>query len=148
MIRWFQIQIERVKRMVYWGWNLRDSYDFDTMCMYQMMALKLERIHDVMKNHSHLQWNSDERNNSMRKLSEAKMLAKRISKERYDMRAWEETEARYGVDFSNGLPIWKYCPEKAQKFFLTRAKHYDKMEKYEWERFHYLLEKYSKHWWD
>jgi hypothetical protein len=50
--------IEKIKRMVYWGWTMRNSYDFDYGYCQEVFLLKLKRLQHEMNTcefHSNLE---------------------------------------------------------------------------------------------
>lgn len=154
----FRSKYEMLCRMAFWAWHMRWSWDFDAHTIYQMTYLKLKKIHECMLNHGHCVWNSDPLNNRMRKLAEAKVLAKRLADDDYDMAAWYETEDRYGhkswttpVDggkYHQYHSTWIKNPKQAEIFYKARTKHHAARKKTDLRRYHYLLEKYSRQWWD
>jgi hypothetical protein len=44
--------IEKIKRIVYWGWTLRDSHDFDFGYSEQALLFKLRRLQECMNTDS------------------------------------------------------------------------------------------------
>lgn len=103
-------------------------------------------------------WNDDQESNRMRKLSEAKVLARRLSENEYDFRAFQEADERFDY-FSYTTPEddykyfrmhsgYKKTPERAKMFKKGRDKIYHAQQKYEQDRLFYLLNKYIGLWWD
>jgi hypothetical protein len=152
----FHTYKEQIQRMWFWAWKMRKNYDFDALFVYDVIYLKLERIDHVMKNHSHLVWNSDESNNLMRKLCEAKGLAKRISEFDYDTQAWIDTDDRFkyiswfeeGDQYTTYHSKWSVEPNRAKLFLKARGNHYKQMKESDKKRLFYLLDKYLEYWWD
>lgn len=149
--------IESIKRFFYWGWKLRHSYDFDAHSIYPMLQLKLERVYNEMLNNSHLVWNSDPNNKQMRKLKEAGLLAERLSSDRYELKAFTDTEEKFGYSrtwkkLDNGMLSYKSKWVKNDKlgglYFKSRITYYSNLRKAELKRFHHLLERYTSNWWD
>lgn len=144
--------IEKIKRMLFWGWKLRDSYDFDAHTIYEILYLKLDRVYNVMLNNSHLMWNDSPDTPGMRRLREARDLALRFSQdfEEYDHRAFDETRKLFGpsnMQFTdNGVTSdWG---EDAHRYLNIRRKHWNKVKSEQHKRLFYLIEKYTCHWWD
>lgn len=157
MIYWFKHKYEQIQRFFFWGWKLRNSHDWDSHTIYEMLYLKLDRIYDTMKKDSHLMWNSDEKNNGMRKLLEAKGLARDLYDNQFgNNRVYfhekfqfprEEGDifAKLGVSF----PDAKIIDKKLWKFYFKKdIEREDKRQKEKVDRLHYLLTKYIQHWWD
>lgn len=71
-----------VNRFFYWGWKLRNNYDWDGYCVYEMLALKLKRMEVEMKKHGNCMWNSEpdsEEYQLMRRLERAAELAHKLN---------------------------------------------------------------------
>lgn len=68
---------EKIKRMIFWGWKMRNSYDYDAHTIYEMLQWKLERLLHVFKYDGHCVWNNSEDNKRMKDLKEAIELLKR-----------------------------------------------------------------------
>lgn len=158
VVQWFRVQYQILERMLYWGWKMRYNYDFDAQFVYVVIALKLERVHKCMKEHSHLEWNSTEKSNLMRKLAEAKILAKKVAKEKYDRHStlFHETYSCAGRKnnwleeaMAQHYPKTRPISEEMYRAFFIKAIERDSAEKAaDMRRLHYLLEKYTGHWWD
>lgn len=162
----FRSNYERLCRMLYWGWHMRDSYDFDAQTLYEMTYRKLDRVYYVMKNHGHLMWNSNENNRLMRELREARELARRMWQDEYDMKAFYEIEKRFGklktwsepAEYSSKFgqlyrfrSFWGGTPEtdeKARPVYRRRIEHWQKVKRLHKKRLFYLLEKNTESWWD
>jgi hypothetical protein len=162
-IGWCRSKYEMVRRMLYWGWHMRWSWDFDAQTMYEMIYRKLDRLHYVFKNYSHMQWNSDENNGRMKELREARELARRCWQDEYDMKAFYEIEEKYGElkTWSEKLPdekglysyhsLWGGSKEKdeaARPVYRRRSEHWRKVEMLHKKRLWYLIEKNIDGWWD
>ena len=149
---------EQVERFFYWGWKLRHNYDFDAQTVYELLYLKLDRIYNCMKEYSHLEWNSTPDSNLMRKLAEARGLAKRLHDYDYNHSAFLEADAKFEykvwsepIEGSSNFILqsnWMYKEKEAKLYLKARKKHYAKMLEIDKKRFYYLLDKYLEHWWD
>lgn len=161
LVRWFYKTKEMLERMVYWGWKMRWSWDFEAHMIYDLLHNKLERLYVCFRDHSHCVWNSSEKNNAMRKLKEASMLAKRLYEDNYDIRAFEETDQRFEyydwtepVNTNNKYSgsywrsSYKRTPKRAELFRKGRDKIYQKQKKHEKERLFKLMNQYLHVWWD
>jgi len=153
----FRRLFNTLERVRYWGWNMRNNYDFGAQYIYEMLYHKLDRTYRYMRDNGHCVWNESENSNLMRKLREARELAYRIWKDEEDIKAFEETDERYGFKMwttpegngSHRLHItWERNPEEARKFRERRTRHYESIRKYYRERFYYLMSKYLERWWD
>lgn len=157
-INWFRSKKEMIARMLFWGWKLRWSWDFDASTMYEITYLKLSRVHDCMKKHGHLVWNANHNSNLMRKLAETKMLAKKLSEDDYHRyysqfhnQYKREDEEMCELDKMMGIhyPDAKSINSKLYSFMIKKAFASDALEKKnDKNRFYYLLNKYQDHWWD
>jgi len=149
-----------LKRMLFWGWNLRNSYDFDANTVYRVLFLKLERIHNEMKYNSHLDWNSTESSKLMKRLCEAKMLAKKLSEQEYQKnynfikQKYKNTEGNNRIFIlidmeKSWYPNAKNIDRKTFNFFIKASFSKDRKEYIiDKNRLFYLLNKYLEHWWD
>lgn len=157
--------LKRILRFFYWGWMLKDSYDFDAQYIYQMLYLKLERMEKSFTLNGHCVWNSNPNNKEMRKLRIAKTLAKRLWEDddkteqdeinRLDLK-WGETIREF-TPAPNGLNRYTIKnrnvdsveeQEKANKeYFSVHEKSSRKMQSEKKELFK-LLSKHIDTWWD
>ena len=157
--------LKRILRFFYWGWMLKDSYDFDAQTIYQMLYLKLERMERSFTSNGHCVWNSDPNNKGMRKLRVAKNLAKRLWEEddkteqdeinRLDLK-WGERDREF-IPTKNGLNrfIIKNKNTKSEEEQLKADKEYfsiyeksSKKMEYEKKQLFKLLSKHINYWWD
>ena len=154
---WFIGQYERIKRMIYWAWVMRDSYDYCATTTYEAIYHKLDRVYKYNRDCGHLMWNSDETNNQMRKLNEARILAKRLNEwESHERHAVDimsrfksnEERRRLGI-FSDLFPNAKPIDSKLYNFYFMAA-HEKDSKRYQQSkaRLFYLLNKYIDVWWD
>ncbi len=147
---------EQLGRMIFWSKAMRKSYDFDAGTIYEMLHHKLDRLYNCFKNEGHCVWNSDTSNNPMRKLNEARSLAKRLSEDKYTIRAFSEAEEKFGYKFrfdksDEGSLVkggFTNNPKRAELFYKGRDKVYRKQREYEKKRLFYLLENYIDQLWD
>jgi len=155
---WFYGLYEQLKNFFFFGWNLRKSKNYCATTIYDALYLKLDRIYDVMLNHSHLEWNSSPNNKSMRRLNEAREIAKKLSQDDwYDLS--DKESIKFLHKYTNKLRdsnIFGDCFPKAKlvddKFFtigfkkaVERDEAYISTLK---DRLFYLLKKYDTSWWD
>ena len=159
-IKYFIVsKYEMLKRMAFWAWNMRYSYDFDAHTVNRMIYLKLNRVYTCMRDDSHLLWNSSESNTRMRQLKETVELFKRASEDDYSMRAFDETEEKFGklktwtepVEGKPGLSWYKSKwpnDKQARVFYEKRIKHWANVEKQNSERMWHLLSSNINNWWD
>lgn len=55
-IRPYYKYTEMLKRMIFWGWNMRWSWDFDAQTIYDVLLLKLKRLKESFDHEGHLCW--------------------------------------------------------------------------------------------
>jgi hypothetical protein len=149
---------EMFNRMIFWAWKMRWSWDFDIHTVYEMLYLKLDRSYNCFLKNGHLVWNSNPNNKLMRRLQEARYLAKRLCDDEYKMRAFYETNEKFVHYFKTfkiknkslyeSISNWKNKPRLAELFYNGKTKIYQNMENYERKRLFHLLEKYINKWWD
>lgn len=149
----FKSFIEKLRRMVYWGWKMRNSYDFDAHTIYDMLHYKLDKIYQsALKDPYHV-W-TDPNTKLMKRLKEASILAKRIREDNYQIRAFQEADEKFTYKHwlvpsltHRKSSLFKKTPERARLFYKGRDRIYMKVQQHEVERFHMLLEKYIDRWW-
>lgn len=155
----FFIRWEKTKRFFYWGWKLRDSYDFDSGTVYEMLALKYERIYKVLENGHCCHAKSH-----MKRLKTIIGLAERLSKDDYLSQALIPVEQRWGElqmhwnDLPEGRSILsrttlsKTKTDKentiAKKEWSNASSHSDAMEKADKQLLWALIAKYNDYFWD
>ena len=161
-ISWYRSKYEMLQRVVFWGWKMRWSWDFDAHTIYEMLYLKLDRVYVCMRDHSHCVWNSNEDNRRMRELREAKELARRLMDDDYEMAGFYETEEKYGklktwTTKIPDKPLYRYhslwgedekTDKEAGKLFTRRNKHWNDVRKLHKDRLFYLLNNNIDGWWD
>ena len=135
---------------------MRHSWDWDAHTIYKMLYFKLDRLYNEMTSNGHCMWNANPNTNLMKKLREARELAKRLDEDRYDMAGFYETEERYGELIREEESYGKYTSIKlywkddkaATKYRDRRDKYWQNVKLTERKRLHYLLEHYTQIWWD
>jgi len=78
-IKWMRSSKEKIERMSFWGWHMRNSYDFDAGTVYDMLHLKFDRLHKCFRDHSTCMWTSDENSRAMRRVKIVSILSKRLA---------------------------------------------------------------------
>lgn len=147
----------KIKNFFYYGWQFRNTVEYCATTTYDAIHIKLDRIYNNMVNHSHLLWNSDINNTEMRKLCEAKNLAKILS----DIAKWEGRHItkfmdRYTYDRTGEVFFVnprrknnKIIDRKLYSFFLKKAIARDNnLYKSRKKRLFQLLETHIDIWWD
>jgi hypothetical protein len=72
---------EKIGRMIFWGWNLRDSHDWDYFYIFHILELKLERIYDTISE-GPVDWDYDEEHrNAIQSLEKCVGLLKCLNHE-------------------------------------------------------------------
>lgn len=150
---WLKSKYKMLCRMFYWGWHMRNSYDYDARTIYKVLYRKLSRLQYEMENDGHCIWN-DSNTNLMKKLKESKQLAKKLSKYSYS-KNYEQVFKKYKSNKKENIVFFDLhkdakCIDSALYSFIVR-KAFNKdsnEEAYDKKRLFYLLEKYIQHWWD
>lgn len=149
----------KINRMLFWGWNMRNSVDYDASTLYDVVYLKLDRVYDSMLNYNHLVWNSSPDTKLMRRLCELKLLAKKLSESDKYNSNYSKLSDKYARVSRDGLdrlfysfnlhPNAKTINDKLYSHFFrsaikkdTAARNIDK------NRYYYLMDKYLEHFWD
>lgn len=163
MINYIRSKYQMFRRMMFWGWNLRNNYDFDAQTIYDILYLKLQRLHVTFNTNSHLEWNSSPTNRRMKKLSEAILLCKRIKTNYHEDNAFIQLEKEFGklktefIPLSNGFSEFKSNREKVtneqqRKLYREALKktfeRSTKLKKADEDRFFKLLQENINVWWD
>lgn len=162
ILRPFRIKYEMLCRMFFWGWKLRNNWDFDGETVYGILELKLERMYDCFKADEYHVWCSSTENKRMRQLSEAILLCKRLNNNYYENMSFAEIDAIFGdpsfhfVQLDNWFHSMEvYRPrvktQEDKEFFSKEYKRimnkYSKLHKQDQERFYYLLNNNVRQWW-
>jgi len=157
-IGFFSSKYQMLQRMFFWGWKMRWSWDFDSHTIYEMLHYKLDRLYNCHLKYSHCVWNSDPNNNLMKKLKEASILAKRLSEDQYDIKAFEEADKKFKLkswmekikdtSYSRYYSTYEITPKRAELYRKARVKIYFKQKQYEKDRLFKLLNQYIAIWWD
>lgn len=113
----------KIKRFFYWGWKLRNSYDWDHSYFYEIIYLKLDSMYRYLTTYG-ICVSSNKNSNLMKKLLEASNLAKSLSDESFE---------------------YSYNPFDNS---FVGHKRSDKIRAAQKKRLFYLLEKYTDHLWD
>ena len=139
--------LNQLSNFFYWGWKLRENYDWDYSFLYEIIYLKLERMERIFRNKSYA-INSKKH---AKQIMVAKNLAKRLMDENYD---FYETDfyKKWGgheIKIENGLIEFIYPNvsdyNKNQRIAIMRdnsKKSEDKKALFD------LLEKQIEYWWD
>lgn len=146
---WYEIiaLVEMIKRMMFWGWHMRRSWDFDANTVYEMLYLKYDRTYKCMKKHHHLMWNRNTETRGMKRLASMVLLTKRLHEDNYvdiaDPTFWEDyySKPRKFEDFfkddGDSKDRFRYAVKKSEE-----------IKKQDKEMFIKLLQKHNDGWWD
>lgn len=103
-------------------------------------------------------WNASPDTNLMRKLAEAKMLAKKLGEDKYmqNIERFHDSYTKVAISddwitrsFAKFHPNAKPIPAKMYSFFFKKAYEMDNKEKHnDKERLYFLLDKHLENWWD
>lgn len=155
IIYWIRDKYEMIKRMLFWGWKLRNNADFDSHFLYEIIHLKLRKIYECHRDHGHCVWNSSKNNKQMRKLRECYELAKRLYDDEYRLNKVSKIMDKYKSNQSKNNFVESYYPEakainhKLYTFIIKRSMDKDNaILKERKDRLFTLLYKYIDEWWD
>lgn len=137
--------LEKIKRMIFWGWKMRNSYDFDASTLYDMIYYKLDRVYNCFLEDSHCVWNDGPNTKGMRKLRIARELARRLKDETYTYH-YEQYLLKYEPErLSTHWTSWTIRNRKEFKRAIQRD---SAMQKRDNDYLFKLLNKNLTHWWD
>lgn len=142
------------------GWL---NYDFDSACLFDLMAFKLERIHECLKNGHAIQ-----EKESMDALKESIVILNRLSDERYEDKYHKVHDKKWGRIRSKFIPtynaenkhtgsIWNTSRRKAKtpaqkkkerREFRICWENGEKDREKDVERLNEIFKKYQRSWWD
>lgn len=136
--------IEKIQRMFYWGWKMRNSVDFDACAIYEMLYLKLDRVYNCFLVNSHCVWNSDPNSKGMRRLRIARELARRLSTDLY-IDNYEKHLEKFPKE-DDWLEF--RMEDNERKSFLRAVKKDDYLVERDKEYLFELLNRNINFWWD
>ena len=136
---------EMVQRMFFWGWKMRHNYDFDASYIYDILYLKLDRVYTCFLENGHCVWNDGADTKGMKRLSIARNLAKRLSKDNYSTHMDEHYKV-YPPNRSRPF-LARWGREESLSF--RRAVKKDSVQREGEKKYLFtLLEKHLDCWWD
>jgi len=151
LISFFSDLKRRVEFFCYWGWKLKDSYDWDYCFLYEIIHIKMKRMHKNMTKYGHCV-DSSVNSKSMKRLLEASELADRLrgkdNIETINMMKKYTHEGDFTKKYSHyGKRI--ELDEKTYRFFSKKAMERDaSRNKTTKNRFFKLMHTYMENWWD
>lgn len=95
-----------LQRFFYWGWNLRDSHDWDYSQLYAIMLLKMKRMHKAIENGS---TEAACKKKILKSLKEAIKLCERLLEDNYTRnldkvaKKWGEHEFAFNPSDTKGF---------------------------------------------
>jgi hypothetical protein len=163
--------IRRIKNFFYYGWALKDSYDFDNYYLDEIILLKLQRMRACFSSEEfhHNRWSLKEELSSTNQIEFKQglveqykadvaldiciaLLKRRMEASYYDTlvgleKLYEGTEHKFEDStitlLVNGEPASVEFKKK-----LNDARHLSaEIEARDQKLFYYLLQKYTNHWW-
>jgi len=155
--KFFISKYEMIKRMLFWGWKLRNSWDFDACTIYEILYLKLTRIYNCFLDDGHCLWNDDINNKGMRELRTAIELAKRLSEDTYTYYNEKHNEKWGKPEFSFDNNVFKSTRNKVlskedkiqeKKEFRIALNKDNKQCINDQKELFKLLNKNISYWWD
>ena len=157
------VPYETVCRFCFWGWKLRNAYEFQCESIYLTIYLQLKQMIDYSKEYAHLCWNSNYEGSEFRKLRIASCLAKRLYEDDYNIHM-KNHDKKWGcgqyTTIENKETDRTYLEIKRknihnEKDKLQHSKEYrlasdadEKQKSNERKYLYKLLEKHLESWWD
>jgi len=156
---------QMLERMLFWGWHMRHSYDFDCHTIYKILHLKFKRTIKNFNEDGHCVWNDNPDGKQMKKLRTASELANRLNKGNgdYIIKAINEHEKKWGKsnhiwkELDNGCSTlsveWPKAPTpekqlECKKDYRRTLIKYDNIQRADKKLFFKLLERNLEDWWD
>lgn len=161
MVRKIRILYEQLCRFFYYGWNMRNAYEFDSSSVELAQYYSLLRLKKFMESDkTHLAWNDSKDTKLMKRLAEAVKLSGELvkidnetSNKHYSKfrKKYKSNDKKNSISylFGDRYTKAKEIDDKLFTFMLRKAFKKDStvfLEKN--KRFEYLMSKYLKHWWD
>ena len=129
---------EMICRMCYWGWHMRNSYDWDYAYLYQTINLKMRRMDVCFKNGYH-EWTKND-GRMYKRFKEAMELSKRLSN-------GGSNYYLYQISIEKVLNCFKITKEEDELFRIAILKD-DLINKANKARFWEIMENDIEHWWE
>lgn len=142
--------------MIWWGWKLRNSKDYDYSSVYEILELKLSRMIECFEKDKFHKI-------PLKKIKVVRELANRLHKQEYLDNSLKLHEIRWGEHYYKSIgEISKYeeCfrssfknvknemeEKQALKEYLALCRKSDRIELEEKNELFRLLSKYINHWW-
>lgn len=156
--------IRRFERMIYWGWNLRNSYDWDFGSIDDILYLKLKRIHGQIASPEnmefHKQHNTD-KYHAYKALQLAIKLLERVRKDEYNDKPLDTLDKKFGEISYDFEPVeGRNCSrmiikrdgeiecEESRQMRWDVWQMSERRKRHEYEIFTRILVKYKDYWWD
>jgi len=139
----------KILRMIWWGWKLRNSYDWDHGYLDEIIYLKLYRMQKEMSQRGHCVWNSDPKSKEyhlMRKLEQAVYTARIISKV-YEEPIFKIQTKKHEEKYGEITMLWEFGGEEWAAYHKIDKDHGLRIKQYR-KHLHTLLYKYGDMWWD
>lgn len=144
---------DKICRFFYWGWKMRNSYDWDSGFVYEMLQLKLQRMVKACYHDGNHVWSPKSR--QYKALVECIELCKRVngSETPYYDRFTAEfgPGARYRFEPIENSDCVKLLDDNTAFYKKLRRLAFtedQKLEKQRKERLFHLMAKWSDFWWD
>lgn len=156
-MRYIRLQYERICRMLYWGWAMRDNYDFDSGFMFDMEVLKLKRLLWVFENEGHHWEECEKYAPKMKSIRLAIKIGDKLLEDRY-MKHYDLHVAKWGRITHHSEPIpgspnFKMVPsremsDKERKEFLEAFETDDRIRARHRRWFYDIIKVHGERWWD
>ena len=154
---------ETVERFFFWGWKLRNSYDWDHRYLVEIIHFKLKRMEKKFIKNSRCTWterlSKGHPSGLAQKLKVAIKLSERYLNHDYSNETkhalHQEKYGEFTFKSEKGYFITRYDKtkteeenNKAKKAFSKLMKEEDERREAERVQLFEIISKYSEHWWD
>jgi len=103
---WWVVRFETAERMLWWGWKMRKSHDWDNGYLFEVMYLKMKRMEHSFTKYGSCVWNQTTSKELIR-FRRALELIKQLHEDTFDQ-PYDLHEAKWGklnMDMENGSSI-------------------------------------------
>lgn len=161
MLTKIKVFYEQLCRFFYYGWKMKDAYEYDYNSVEQAQYFSLLRLKKFMdSDKTHLMWNDSKDTKLMKRLAETVELSKYLVNHDRSFKNYRKLRKKYKsnkkrgrfdifedtfMEYKNAKPI----DDKLFRFMMKKAFERDGKEyKAKKKRFEHLMSTYLQHWWD
>jgi hypothetical protein len=153
-----------IKRFLYWGWKMRDNYDFDHTYIYIMLKLKISRMSKLFIENDYTE--DEDWNHSRRAMEFCINVLDRLIEDEYSNKQTDILDAKFGASemtseqiasgktfrvifMRNGIEESKTPDhEEYHEEFLRRINFADRKRKRDINLLFKVMEQRIEYWWD